>query len=323
MSRECPLLYFLWTLVCVVALFAVTVLASCGPTGWRLLYTDDHSHALGAFSVSFSDHRHGWLVTPSQLSETFDGGRTWRERLSQEQETYLDMTWVDSTAGWIVGSQSKNGTQSALLLQTTDAGKSWHHHILGVASRLNGVMFSDRKVGWAVGPTVIVNTTDAGQSWNVRYLSKSNDTLWSIAGLDAERAVAVGDAGTIVYTVDGGNTWKLISTELNTGFLRVRFFGNSGWIVGWDGTLLRTRDGGSTWERVSVAPSKAFTDIYVNGKTGWLIGLEGTIFRSTDDGGTWQQYKSPTSNDLLKLFFLDPRTGWAVGGRETVLLYSE
>lgn len=320
MRSKCQFLQFLLALGLAALAWVSTV--SCSTASWRLLSSGDHSHTLGIFSVSFSDRSNGWLVTPAQLRRTSNGGHSWIDTRSREDETYLDMTWVDGRTGWIVGSQNKNGTRSALILRTIDAGISWQEQRVEGAQRLTSITFSGRNLGWVAGVGVIANTTDAGETWAVQYTG-SESILWSIANLDSQRAFAVGESGTILFTVDGGITWNRKPTELTSTLFRVRVFDHSGWIVGSDGVLLRTRDGGASWQHVSVATTQALTDIYISGKNGWLVGTEGTILRSEDGGDSWERYKSPTSNSLLRLFFLSADQGWAVGASGTILSYSD
>lgn len=108
--------------------------------------------------------------------------------------------------------------------------------------------------------------------------------------------------------------------------MKVRFFSDSGWIVG--GTngksvLFRTRDGGETWQPQSVKVSKGLFDIFFVGTQGWIAGETGTILHSTDDGQTWAQENTPTTETLTSLFFLSPNQGWAGGDRGTLLRFSE
>jgi photosystem II stability/assembly factor-like uncharacterized protein len=44
------------------------------------------------------------------------------------------------------------------------------------------------------------------------------------------------------------------------------------------------------------------------------VGKEGTILKTSDGGNTWQTQISGTYLDLNSVFFIDSRTGWAVGG---------
>ncbi len=54
---------------------------------------------------------------------------------------------------------------------------------------------------------------------------------------------------------------------------------------------------------------------------GWAAGVGGTIIHTGDGGKTWARQKSGTENDLLDMFFLDARLGWAVGEFGTIHSY--
>ena len=53
------------------------------------------------------------------------------------------------------------------------------------------------------------------------------------------------------------------------------------------------------------------------------MGYDGTILHTIDEGENWITQISRTSNDLESVFFIDINTGWAVGGRDTILSYSD
>src|SRR5258708_32475472 len=62
-----------------------------------------------------------------------------------------------------------------------------------------------------------VRTSALAQSgWRSPSPAGSN-TLWSSAVLDANTVVAVGDAGTLGRTTDGGQTWTLQSRRTSRG----------------------------------------------------------------------------------------------------------
>src|SRR5258708_26081639 len=87
----------------------------------------------------------------------------------------------------------------------------------------------------------------AQSGWRSPSPAGSN-TLWSSAVLDANTVVAVGDAGTIVRTTDGGQSWTLQSSGTTRDLRGVSFVdADTGTAVGFSGTILRTTDGGQTW----------------------------------------------------------------------------
>ena len=56
---------------------------------------------------------------------------------------------------------------------------------------------------------------------------------------------------------------------------------NTGWAVGAAGTLLRTRDGGETWDRLPRRTNVLLTNVtFVGDQHGWIFGQNGTILHS-------------------------------------------
>ena len=311
-----------------LVLLGMMDLASCGVFKWRLVTAEHQPHSLEFLSLFFTDPNYGWAITPSQLLQTSDGGKTWSERLADDNKTFYSLEFVSQTTGFIVGTQRKAEGRTALILKTEDSGRSWSETPLVLPAsqfQLHDISFCSPQVGWAVGADLIIHTTDAGQTWNTQRSGKNEEMLFSIACVSPERAWVVGQNGLILQTKDGGRSWSNQDSGTTDKLVRVRFFGNEGWIVGGSAekaTLLRTADGGGSWERLQLDTSAALFDIYMNGQQGWLVGQTGTILETNDGGRTWQREKSPTDNDLVSVFFLDPDTGWIGGNKHTLLRLS-
>src|SRR6266702_934266 len=85
-----------------------------------------------------------------------------------------------------------------------------------------------------------------GWSWQVPLLPDAS--LYAVSAPDANTIVAVGQAGRILRTTDGGATWKQQYAGTTNSFISVSFpDANIGTVVGPGGTILRTIDGGDTW----------------------------------------------------------------------------
>ncbi|MCS7020858.1 MAG: YCF48-related protein [Gemmataceae bacterium] len=85
-------------------------------------------------------------------------------------------------------------------------------------------------------------------------------TLYGVYFVDAQEGWAVGDAGVIWHTVDGGEHWERQKSGTRASLRGVHFLTPyTGWVVGRReelglgpiGVVLRTRDGGWQWEEVS------------------------------------------------------------------------
>ena len=165
--------------------------------------------------------------------------------------------------------------------------------------------------------------------WTVQY-SNVNEKLWGVTFIDTLHGWAVGENSTIINTTDGGDTWQIQISPLDSIKLEEVCFVNDtvGYIVGQDGTILATRNGGSSWILQTSPVNYSLFDLtFVNEDTGWIAGSDvfqsrkhGVILHTINGGQTWDiqfEIHSPTIFDS-KLFrgirFLDDQNGWAIAG---------
>jgi photosystem II stability/assembly factor-like uncharacterized protein len=278
--------------------------------------------------LAFVTTSHGWALTHAQLFVTNDEGQSWHELLSgQGRQFFSAFVFSRPNSGWIVGSVASREGDTALILHSRDGGNRWHkQHIYvehgGEAAQLkglSGISSCTPTVMWAVGSNAILGTVNGGRTWKAKYISTGRDHLRDVVCINAVRAIAIGENGTILYTQDGGETWSRQDGGVTTHLRRIRRYGDSVWIVGDNGVLLQASVNNLRWEHRPQATSETLYDIYVNDGQGWIIGGQGTIFHTTDNGVTWLKQQSPTSLDLVSLYFIDPQRGW-VGGTELTLL---
>jgi photosystem II stability/assembly factor-like uncharacterized protein len=177
-------------------------------------------------------------------------------------------------------------------------------------------------------------------SWLPQYPEDSlgSCNLSSVHFVDVNNGWAVGYAsgasgddsfGTILKTVNGGQTWqlnrKIISFEVARGLGGVFFTDASkGWVVGDEGSIFRTIDAGSNWdEQNSGLPADSlvgFEDVcFSSATTGCIVGKSGTILRTGNGGNTWLKRPSGTDALLTDVFFVDADLGWIVGNRGALL----
>ncbi len=302
-----------------------------GQPKWENLTGGTHSNELPLLSVFFFDANNGIAVTTLNLQRTVDGGKTWAVQFEDEGKVLNFITFTSPTTGFIAGTERKASGSVPMILHTEDGGESWQESLIptspqtkpNVTSRLHGISFCDRNVGWAAGTNLILHTTDGGRIWETQRSGDPEESFFGVQCVNSKTAWVVGQAGVILNTKNGGEGWSRQESGTNATLLRVRSFGVEGWVVGLDGTLLHTRDGGATWECKRLDIDEALFDIYIEGRQGWAVGSYGTILQSKDSGETWRRYESPTRNDLVNLFFMSPKQGWAAGDRHTLLHFSD
>lgn len=90
---------------------------------------------------------------------------------------------------------------------------------------------------------------------------------------------------------------------------------STGYIVGYSGTILKTLDGGNTWSKqVSGTHNALHSVCFIDENTGYAAGEYGTILKTTNGGAVWHDISPGISEALLSIHFPDPLTGFASGG---------
>ena len=130
-------------------------------------------------------------------------------------------------------------------------------------------------------------------------VSSTTQNLYGVAFSDPQTWIAVGEGGTIVRSIDGGQGWTTISSPVGDALRGVAFNGKLGLAVGIGGRLLRTTDGGLDWDNQARPTKKALYSASIGDGFAVITGEEGGIFVSTDDGVTWKQHLAGTASILF------------------------
>jgi len=164
----------------------------------------------------------------------------------------------------------------------------------------------------------ILKSEDGGGSWKVQS-SGTGAHLQDIEAWDANRAVAVGNAATVLITADGGAIWKTVAvphSDIGNKLMRVRVGTSPGeaWAVGEMGAILHTLDFGASWQVMRPSEDVIMSDIDVSNPASlWIVGEYGRLFHSTDHGFTWTAIKSASASSLTAIEFRNRTHGLAVG----------
>lgn len=200
--------------------------------------------------------------------------------------------------------------------------------------RLRGVSFADIDTGLVVGEGILA-TDDGGESWYRQFAPAEDFAAVDMA--TPSSACAVGDAGTIVRTRDGGGSWASCVSGTSRALYDVDFVDASyGWAVGDGLTVLRTTDGGVTWIRCTPPsptwPTRPILGVsFVDRTHGWICGpslIAGDGFsdlyiaKTIDGGSTWTRCdngpdQSGGGDDLWDysgIDFVSTTVGWVTGG---------
>jgi photosystem II stability/assembly factor-like uncharacterized protein len=174
------------------------------------------------------------------IFETADGGKSW-QRIGRglPGSSFHRIYFVNRLLGWALSwkphqpSDSIRPEYDASLLQTQDGGRSWIvQHTVNKGS-LNGIVFSNKDEGWAVGRTfqktdgieteriLVLRTMDQGRHWQdlSRSLGEASMTgsAEDILSDGPSKAAILTYQGAILLTSDAGQTWRSIKAAKSNG----------------------------------------------------------------------------------------------------------
>lgn len=198
---------------------------------------------------------------------------------------------------------------SELAVQVGDAGtlyvqrldERWVPASTGTGNYLrSATLLGDRII--ATGANGCIIWSDDGTLFQPAQLVPANTLDWfEGVAASAQRAVAVGDYGTI-YTSTNGAAWNEVSPGV-TNWLRGVAFGATAFVaVGENGKILRAPSNGTSWSSAVSGTTEHLNRVRFlgTGATGqfYAVGDRGTLLGSVN-GTTWTTLASGTTNDLF------------------------
>lgn len=219
----------------------------------------------------------------------------WKSIELATKVSFRSLSVVTNNIVWAGGSK---GT----IIRTTDGGENWDVFTITTVENLDfrGIHALSATTALAMsageaekGLARIYKTIDAGKSWQLAFqTTQAGVFLDCLKMRDKKTGYVVGDAiggkPYILYTKDGGDSWKQVPTD----------------------KLPATLDG-----EASYAASNS--NIAIQGKSIW-ISTQSRIFYSKNDGKKWQVLQTPfektQSGGIFGLYFWNATEGIATGG---------
>jgi len=181
---------------------------------------------------------------------------------------------------------------------------------------------------------VVLLSDDNGRHFRQAKSVPVRAMLTSVSFVDAQRGWAVGHAGVILHTGDGGETWTLqrSDTSADQPLFSVLFSdSNHGFAVGLWSLLLQTEDGGNTWRQreLPLPPggTKADRNLFrlfaaPDGKL-FVAAEQGLVLRSTDQGKSWHYLETGYKGSLWAGVAVPDGAVYVAGMRGTVYRSSD
>jgi photosystem II stability/assembly factor-like uncharacterized protein len=312
------------------ALLASVALAPAARAGNAPAFDDAPLHA-----VQFVDRNEGWAVGDDGVVwHTIDGGTNWERQPTGVRASLRSVHFLNPYTGWIAGREElpNGGGSNGVLLFTKDGGLNWQLVTMNSLPGLHRVRFLDNRTGYAIGdgcdqyPSGVFATADAGRTW--QPVPGPRAPAWLAGDFADAQTGALGGAWNRLASVRGG---RVIAADVDTLGGRtvrdVRLAGNSGVAVGQGGLVLLKEDKPeATWSIADLplsADARAnldFSAVSLVGNHVWVAGRPGTIvLHSKDRGTSWEVQNTGQRLPIDGLFFLDDKTGWAVGELGSIL----
>nr|WP_199044055.1 YCF48-related protein [Dyella sp. ASV24] len=197
----------------------------------------------------------------------------------------------------------------------------------------NGILVQPSGRLYAVGGpglAIAAAPSETATTWHVASYSEFADILNAITFQDDKLGFAVGGAGQILRTRDGGEHWENFNRTFASykdpqraaltfegAAYAIAFADPAHGVVVGEKRILRSTDGGQTWDPVAqpldgIALQRVqFTDK----QHGWAVGSSGTVLRTDDAGAHWTAVPLGDSDvHLMGLSFSDTAHGCIGGG---------
>ncbi len=152
----------------------------------------------------------------------------------------------------------------------------------------NSILKNTTKIIFAAFCIIFLTNLTFSQNW-ISQTSGTTNTLHGVWFIDNQKGFAVGDLGTIRYTINGGTLWNAINGVTNEDLHDVVFINaTTGIIVGDNGRVYRSTNGGTVWaQQTSGVTGNLRTVTFGAGGMVYAAGVDGMTIRSTNNGVNW------------------------------------
>lgn len=279
---------------------------------------------VSSFQATAKNAYHAKLVTESLLldiakqdNKLIVVGERGHILISDDGENFNQVsvpTLATLTAVYTRGNQAWAVGHDAIILHSSDAGKSWQqqHFQPELQKPLMDVLFFDDKHGIAIGAYgSFYRTEDGGQNWldelhieflhpdDQAYLNeiKEEDETFYLeelgaisphlnrVSMDGERLLLAGEAGLLAFSDDLGRSWQQFEVDYAGSFFDIRkTLAGETLAAGLRGHLFRFDPASFSWSDIPSCSQASLNSIVsVNPLTTMIVGNNGNVLKLTSN----------------------------------------
>ncbi len=189
----------------------------------------------GEIDYKYHIYAVGRVGSPANIMVSHDGGETWKSSsMNEDCKMLFDIKMFDKNTGYVCAASSADVTTSnALVLKTTNGGKTWKKVYQSTRPFENTwkMSFPTEKVGYvtiqsynpnpAINQQRVAKTTDGGKTWQELDLVKDARGREFGVGFIDENTGYVGTMSSGYKTTDGGKTWEKVDLGMACNKIRI------------------------------------------------------------------------------------------------------
>ncbi|GMQ28941.1 YCF48-related protein [Algoriphagus confluentis] len=180
----------------------------------------------------------------------------------------------------------------------------------------------DENRGFIVGEELIAFTEDGGLTWK-EVLQEFDFRFNDVIFLNENLGFAVGEAGRIFRTIDGGKSWIAVPSGTAKDLLSIEKSGEETlFVVGEDGIVLRSENAGQNWASVDIGITSSLNEVtFQQNGLGFICGDQGKISKTLNGGVSWETLSTGITEGL-KTIEIAPTGRVFAAGEGGKILYS-